>query len=75
MTATQRYMHLSPAAVESAIRSLDQPFGNMLATAAAVVENVICGEIILFVANKGEVRAEISFVVTGGENVVGFPEP
>jgi hypothetical protein len=45
---TQRYMHLSPAAVESAIRLLDAPnpaggpgqqFGNMLATAGASTNN------------------------------------
>ena len=27
LSMTQRYMHLSPAALESAIRLLDQPFG------------------------------------------------
>ena len=37
LTTTQRYMHLSPAAIEGAIRLLDTPgippgFGNMLAT-------------------------------------------
>jgi integrase len=37
LSTTQRYMHLSPAAIESAIRLLDTPpspeiFGNMLAT-------------------------------------------
>jgi len=32
LTTTQRYMHLSPAAIESAIRLLDR--GNSVATAA-----------------------------------------
>ena len=37
LTTTQRYMHLSPAAIEGAIRLLDAPStgtarGNMLAT-------------------------------------------
>jgi hypothetical protein len=37
MGTTQRYMHLSPSAIEGAIRLLDSPgipsgFGNMLAT-------------------------------------------
>jgi site-specific recombinase XerD len=39
LSTTQRYMHLSPAAVEAAIRLLDAPAagagnGNMLATAS-----------------------------------------
>jgi integrase len=34
IVTTQRYMHFSPGAVESAIGLLDQPCGNMLATAA-----------------------------------------
>ena len=38
LTTTQRYMHLSPAAIEGAIRLLDQPktvreVGDILATA------------------------------------------
>ena len=42
---TQRYMHLSPAALDSAIRLLDQPsgdtsFGDMVETAAGVRRNV-----------------------------------
>ena len=37
---TQRYMHLSPAAIEGAIRLLDQPIGNIVATAIASAENV-----------------------------------
>jgi len=36
---TQRYMHLSPAAIDSAIRLLDQR-GNIMATAAAIAENI-----------------------------------
>ena len=40
LVTTQRYMHLSPAAIESAIRLLDEPCGNMLATASAAAENV-----------------------------------
>jgi integrase len=38
LVTTQRYMHLSPAAIESAIRLLDQPFGNMLATGTPAAE-------------------------------------
>ena len=39
LSTTQRYMHLSPAAIESAIRLLDQPknlagFGDILETGA-----------------------------------------
>jgi integrase len=39
LSTTQRYMHLSPAALEGAIRLLDHPsnFGNMLATATAEI--------------------------------------
>ena len=42
LKTTQRYVHLSPAAVEGAIRLLDasrtgQPFGNMLATGSAEI--------------------------------------
>jgi site-specific recombinase XerD len=42
LTTTQRYMHLSPAAVESAIRLLDQPvprsgFGDILETGSGGV--------------------------------------
>src|SRR5688500_16569476 len=42
---TQRYMHLSPAAIEGAIRLLDErgaapQNGNIVATAAATSENV-----------------------------------
>ena len=42
LSTTQRYMHLSPAAIEGAIRLLDGPsastqFGNMLATGSAEV--------------------------------------
>jgi hypothetical protein len=41
LTTTQRYMHLSPAAVEEAIRILEGPrkvssFGDILETASAV---------------------------------------
>jgi integrase-like protein/nucleotidyltransferase AbiEii toxin of type IV toxin-antitoxin system len=39
IVTTQRYMHLSPATVNSAIRLLDQR-GNMLATTATTAENV-----------------------------------
>jgi len=44
LATTPRHMHLSPAAVESAIRLLDgpavpSPFGNSLATAAGEVSN------------------------------------
>jgi site-specific recombinase XerD len=38
ITTTQRYMHLSPAAVNSAIRLLEQR-GNPLATEATSAEN------------------------------------
>jgi integrase len=39
---TQRYMHLSPAAIESALRLLEPtiPLGNMVATATAATENL-----------------------------------
>ena len=45
LITTQRYMHLSPAAIESAIRLLDSPgipsgHGNIVATAAAPAENI-----------------------------------
>lgn len=45
LMTTTRYMHLSPAAIENAIRLLDQPAvdagrGNMLATACAAAGNV-----------------------------------
>lgn len=45
LKTTQRYMHLSPAAVEGAIRLLDasrtgRPFGNMLATGSTESANV-----------------------------------
>ena len=44
LATTQRYMHLSPAAIEGAIRLLDQPFlasgrGNMLATGSTEIGN------------------------------------
>ena len=47
LTTTQRYMHLSPAAIEGAIRLLDEagiPFhrGNMVATGSAEAENSNC---------------------------------
>jgi site-specific recombinase XerD len=35
VVTTQRYMHLSPAAVESAIRLLDRRSGDILETAEA----------------------------------------
>jgi integrase len=43
LSTTQRYMHLSPVAIENAIRLLDSPgadrsFGNMLATRAAMTD-------------------------------------
>jgi hypothetical protein len=43
--ATQRYMHLSPAAIDSAIRLLDSPGilpnrGNIVATAPTATENI-----------------------------------
>lgn len=42
---TQRYMHLSPAAVQSAIQLLEQPvprrgFGEILETGSPAIENV-----------------------------------
>ena len=45
LTTTQRYMHLSPAAIEGAIRLLDAPstgtaFGNMLATEPTESANI-----------------------------------
>jgi len=45
LITTQRYMHLSPAAIENAIRLLDAPGissgrGNIVATAAAPAENI-----------------------------------
>jgi integrase len=39
LVTTQRYMHLSPAAIEGAIRLLDVR-GNMVATATAPAENI-----------------------------------
>ncbi len=39
IVTTQRYMHLSPEAMDSAIRLLEQR-GNIVATAAAVPENL-----------------------------------
>jgi hypothetical protein len=39
IVTTQRYMHLSPTAIDSAIRLLDLR-GNIVATAAATAENV-----------------------------------
>ncbi len=44
LMTTQRYMHLSPAAVEEAIRILERPrsvssFGDILETASAVSAN------------------------------------
>jgi hypothetical protein len=44
LATTQRYMHLSPAAIEGAIRLLDTPktstmFGNMLATGSTEIAN------------------------------------
>jgi hypothetical protein len=43
LTTTQRYMHLSPAALDSAIRLLDQPavvqsFGDILETGDREIE-------------------------------------
>ena len=42
LTTTQRYMHLSPAALDSAIRLLDQPdresFGDILETEDREIE-------------------------------------
>jgi site-specific recombinase XerD len=43
LTTTQRYMHLSPAALDSAIRLLDSPgmprsFGDMLETAPSRID-------------------------------------
>ena len=45
LSTTQRYMHLSPAAVESAIRLLDQrglipPRGDILETGIAIAETI-----------------------------------
>ena len=42
LTTTQRYMHLSPAAVEGAIRLLDrrESSGEMLETAPPIAENI-----------------------------------
>lgn len=42
LATTQRYMHLSPAALDSAIRLLERsaPFGDMLETADGAIENV-----------------------------------
>ena len=45
LTTTQRYMHVSPAAIEGALRLLDAPrtrteFGNMLATGSAESANL-----------------------------------
>jgi site-specific recombinase XerD len=45
LATTQRYMHLSPAAVEGAIRLLDEPAphfgrGNMVATPSVATTNV-----------------------------------
>jgi integrase len=43
LSTTQRYMHVSPAAIESAIRLLDNPSsrcGNIVATATATSENI-----------------------------------
>ena len=37
---TQRYMHLSPAALDGAIRLLDQTVGNMVATGTTAAENI-----------------------------------
>ena len=47
LTTTQRYMHLSPAAIADAIRLLDSPGihrsrGDILETAAGQIDNV-CG--------------------------------
>jgi len=44
LTTSERYMHLSPAAIDSAIRLLDSPgahlsHGNMLATGTTVNDN------------------------------------
>jgi integrase len=41
LSTTQRYMHLSPAAIEGAIRLLDQPLprGNILATGSTEIRN------------------------------------
>jgi hypothetical protein len=39
LTTTERYMHLSPAALDTTIRLLDQR-GNIAATATSPVENV-----------------------------------
>jgi len=40
LVTTLRYMHLSPAAIESAIRLPDQPFGNTLATGTAAAKTI-----------------------------------
>jgi site-specific recombinase XerC len=40
LVTTQRYMHLSPAAIESAIRLLDSDVATNVAMAAATAENV-----------------------------------
>jgi integrase len=41
LVTTQRYMHLSPAAIESAIRLLDEGGrGNIVATAHATIANI-----------------------------------
>jgi hypothetical protein len=39
IVTTQRYMHLSPAAIDSAMALLEQR-GNIVATAAATAENI-----------------------------------
>ncbi len=45
LSTTQRYMHLSPAAIESAIRLLEPPVseknrGDMLETGSSQIDNV-----------------------------------
>jgi len=39
LSTTQRYMHVSPAALDTAIRLLDSARGNIGATETAVAEN------------------------------------
>jgi integrase len=40
LATTQRYMHLTPATIDSAIRLLDRRFGNRMATATVAAENI-----------------------------------
>lgn len=43
---TQRHMHLSPAAVDAAIRLLDQPSPGWLASGGALVEDATGGALV-----------------------------